>query len=198
MKIRLIILFLLLPLTYSLGQTVVKIPFKQAASFSVQPQSVYKSLETSIDLGLEIEILGGSGSYSFSWVHDGLVIATTPTTTISKTGTYYLTIADGEGCESTVTYSISDGASIEDQFEEKEFTIYPNPAKEIIFIKKPEFSKISKVEILTVDGKIIKTVSPDFSIDNILDINIESLSAGYYLVVSYFENIKITKVLIVN
>ena len=184
MKNRLLaFLFLTIPFSANIAQTVIKIPFQQPEPFVVQPQTIDKAIDnTSIDLGLEVEIHGGSGNYIFSWVFNNEEIGTNPTININKGGIYTLLIRDGEGCESTVTYTVSGGTGIEDINTSLLIVLYPNPTTGTFSVKTPENQQPDKIEVYNLDGKLMPK---------------ENLPTGHYLVSLYFGNKKITKPLIV-
>ena len=180
------LLFLIIPFCTTIAQTVIKIPFQQPEPFVVQPQLIDKSIDnTSIELGLEIEIHGGSSNYIFSWVYNDEEIGSSPTITISEEGVYTLLIRDGEGCESFVTYTISDGTGIKDigMQESSSFVLYPNPTTGAFSVKSPGNQEPDKIEIYNLEGKLMTQN--------------EDLPAGHYLVTLLFGNKKVTKVLIV-
>lgn len=74
-----------------------------------------------------------------------------------------------EVLEATLIESISDN----------QFTIYPVPADEIIYLQSPEKDLINcSVEFFDIDGKMIKTSG--IIENNILKLNVSSLSPGFY------------------
>jgi len=179
-------LFLVIPFCSAVAQTVIKIPFQQPEPFIVQPQAIDKSIKNaSIELGLEIEIQGGSGNYLFSWIYNDEEIGTNPTISVSEEGVYILSIKDGEGCESSVTYTISNETGIKniDMQESSSFVLYPNPTTGAFSVQSPENQEPDKVEVYNLEGK---RMTQD-----------ENLPAGHYLVTLHFGNKRITKVLIV-
>ena len=178
-------LFLTIPFCATVAQTVIKIPFQQPKPFVVQPQAIDKSINNaSIDLGLDIEIHGGSENYIFSWIFNDEEIGTNPTITISEAGIYTLLVRDGEGCESFVTYTVNSGTGIEDINTQASSSIvlYPNPTTGAFSVKTPENQQPDKIEVYNLEGKLMTE---------------ENLPAGHYLVTLYFGDKKITKPLIV-
>jgi hypothetical protein len=79
---------------------------------------------------------------------------------------------------------IEHGNSIIDNIEDNEVVnlkIYPNPAKNEITVESA--FKLERLEILSLDGKIVKTVRPG-SIDNTVKVNL-LLPSGIYFVKAY-------------
>ncbi|MFT3739946.1 MAG: T9SS type A sorting domain-containing protein [Breznakibacter sp.] len=194
-----IIFFLLIWGTCSLAaQTVVKIPFQQSALFEVQPQEVYKSFEHNapMELGLEAEIHGGSGVYSFSWTLNGVQIGAAPTLTVTEKGTYTLTVTDGAGCTSSVAYHIDLQLGVKEAGEPL-LSIYPNPSDGLSYLQSPELQDLKRVEIYGMDGRFWFSC-PVPGAGSRFEISTSQLATGRYLVVAYFGSKKITKVLVVK
>lgn len=201
MKIRLFTLLLFLT-SFCVGfaQTVIKVPFQQSTPFVVQPQVIYLSLDNnpSLTLGLDLEIYGGSGTYNFTWTVNNSQVSTEPTLAITEAGTYNLMVNDGKGCQSGTTYIVNGGTSIDNSRTENKINIYPNPSNGIFFLDIPEGEILNKVEIYSMDGRLQKSFAISLNNTKEVEINAESLSSGQYLIVSYLELKKITKVLIVK
>ena len=67
--------------------------------------------------------------------------------------------------------------------EEISFTVYPNPADQVITISLPdEIREDATLSIYNSVGQIIYSVSPENN-DNAITINISSWPAGLYLVI---------------
>ena len=71
----------------------------------------------------------------------------------------------------------------EHPLEEISFTVYPNPADQVITISLPdEIREDATLSIYNSVGQIIYSVSPENN-DNAITINISSWPAGLYLVI---------------
>lgn len=202
MKSRLIILFLFFNF-YSLittAQTVIKIPFVQPDAFVVQPKVVYKSFggNTTIEIGSETEIVGGSGTYLFTWTKNGVIIGNNPTLSISEKGEYTLTITDGVSCGSSSAYLVDTTVSGINNLDRADVQIYPNPSSGMFYVQYPEFQHLDKIEIYDIEGKLLNSYPVDKTNVNELGIDASELSPGQYLLVSHFEVKRITKILIIN
>lgn len=86
-------------------------------------------------------------------------------------------------------YQNTNTASIDDVFADK-FSVYPNPASDIIRIKTNE--TIEKVEVYSVIGKRI------LQQDNNKQINLASLQSGLYLLKIYADNKVVTKKIVIQ
>jgi hypothetical protein len=73
--------------------------------------------------------------------------------------------------------------------------LYPNPVNDILSISTSHVS-ISNVEVVDINGRIVKSVSSNNSFDS--KINVSDLSAGVYIINIYSENNKTTKKFVKN
>lgn len=95
---------------------------------------------------------------------------------------------DSLGCDGTDWWDCSTGVMIKEYANSESFKMYPNPTKNVFFVKlESEYfdrlsnRKIESVAILDLTGKAIKTIHVDGSQNNIR-INIEEFKSGIYLV----------------
>lgn len=85
---------------------------------------------------LNVQCVGGTGNYTYSWTPietlDNASIAN-PTATPSQTTTYHVIVNDGESVvEGDVTVSVSLNTL---EQENSKVKIYPNPAKDVVFVE---------------------------------------------------------------
>jgi hypothetical protein len=197
-KIPLLLVMMALTSITGAAQTVIKIPFLQPEQFHVSPRNIFKSLEgnTSIELGLEPQIRGGSGVYTFSWTHNNTIIGSDPTITASQKGIYILTIHDGTSCEASITYYIDTITGVNEPAEHP-IEIYPNPANNNFYVRLPELIHTANLSIYTLQGVLIRKTpsavdSPLFQFDS------SDLASGSYILVVQNEKIKLSRILIIK
>ncbi len=77
-------------------------------------------------------------------------------------------------------YKITDTSLSNESFEKNLFTIYPNPAKNILFIDKSEANYPTAIEIIDVNGKLVLQQETEKISQNKIDIS--KLSKGMYFV----------------
>ena len=82
-----------------------------------------------------------------------------------------------------------------EEIDELEATVYPNPANGNFFVKFDE-PKASKIEILSVDGKLLST--QQFNTSGSIQVDVSNLISGLYLVSISTESSTTTKRLIIN
>lgn len=184
------------------AQSVIKVPLVQKEYFSVSPTTVMITLEESEskELGLEAEISGGSGTYTFEWLLNGQVVGTDPTHTVnSQKGTYYFVIHDGDGCSSTITYNVNGGSGLED-ITAGAFTIYPNPGNGLINIHSDMIAGLESVKVYRLSGQIVRAFNIDKKIPHStsLSLDLTDLSKGYYLILFEVGDHEITKIIILQ
>lgn len=83
-------------------------------------------------------------------------------------------------------YKITDTSLSNESFEKNLFTIYPNPAKNVLFIEKSEANYPTAIEIIDVNGKIVLQRETEKINQNKIDIS--KLSKGLYFVTIMNDN----------
>ncbi len=124
----------------------------------------------------------GNNSVLFDWnFGDGnFSVDTNPVHTYSSTGTYTVTLIARTGCASdtsTAEVNISSMIGINKTVKE-DIEIYPNPFKNQLSIKS-ENVDIQKIQLISVDGKLITTVN--YKNEGLI-LNVEYLLAGIYFI----------------
>lgn len=71
---------------------------------------------------------------------------------------------------------------------EKNLIVYPNPAKNIIYLKNPENFPIQKIHILDIQGKLVKEYP-----GNAQQLDVADLMPGFYFLQMHTDNGKTTK-----
>lgn len=74
----------------------------------------------------------------------------------------------------------------DDEIENQQFAIYPNPAKDLIHVVTPH---ATSVQIYTIDGKIVKSVE----VSEDATINISDMNSGLYIIGAGNEFSKVIK-----
>ncbi len=94
---------------------------------------------------------------SWQWYQEGVKIegATGSTYTVLENGQYSVVVTGGKGCTDTASYLVTN-VSIREQTDlSQHIRIYPNPAKDIVYITSPIAVDIALVNI---EGKLIEKV----------------------------------------
>ena len=134
---KLTFLLFLLPVLLN-AQTVIVLDVQQppALSFESTNQDVTILRGDSVKMGAEINILGGSGEYSYNWspsefLDDSTLLS--PTAFPQDTTEYFLTVTDAEGCSFTISFTVNVQESTTDlqaihlSDNNLKAKLYPNP-----------------------------------------------------------------------
>ena len=134
---KLTFLILLFPLFID-AQIVIDLNVSQPPEFGfeVSNQDTTIIIGSSIELGNDIVVFGGSGEYQYSWspgetLDDSTLIY--PIATPADTTTYILTVFDENGCSFSVAYKVNvrevgvNTKDIESDKSQLKVILYPNP-----------------------------------------------------------------------
>jgi len=136
-------------------------------------------------VGEGITVYNGSDWSNYTTFNSGLPSDTVYQITIDSDGTKWIGTANGL-VEINSTISIVQESKMKQEFEP-----YPNPATDHITIRLPEEFQNSTMDILNIQGKIIKSFSTN---KNIKRVDVSDFSAGVYLVkIQSRENYSIKK-----
>ncbi len=130
--------------------------------FSLSSATVSVGTGVILNLNLFIESTVSNGDYPL--VFTNVIISDTNNTDVS-------TVATSIGEISVGTLGINDFTNSENQF-----TLYPNPTKDIFYLK-VDLSIIKLVEIYSLTGQKVMNIQNDFS-----EINLSQLESGIYFV----------------
>jgi hypothetical protein len=156
-----------------------------------------------VQLGGFPAVQGGNGGYVCNWTpSSGINNATianpiaSPTTNV----TYTLTVIDEHDCSAkdSVKITLSDETGLED-INNLAFRVFPNPAKNHIFVKLNEISSSNiTIALLNSSGTIIK----EKKFENIEElkqpINIRNMNSGVYFIRVYNEKYSNIKKIIIK
>ena len=121
----------------------------------------------------------GFGGYTYLWENG----ETTPSITDLMPGTYTLTITDKIGCSQTIDVVVNSSSAVEDIASLTSFSLSPNPASSVSVLN-ATFSQAVElnVEILSMEGKIVKSISFDKSAAVNHSFDISNFAEGMYMV----------------
>jgi hypothetical protein len=124
---------------------------------------------------------GGQAPYSYVWTNgDGVVVSTASFFQNAPSGNYTVVVTDNSGCTDDFVFTIS---GIEDIETIENFSIYPNPTNEnfLFQLNLIEQSEVN-VDIISLDGKLIKTILQTNAAQIAENIDVKALAAGVYFV----------------
>ncbi len=148
---------------------------------------------------IRVTVTGGTMPYSFNWTGSNSYTSSDQNIFNLDTGCYVLTVIDSNGCS-----VVSEEICIEDmttatmEIQNKEdIIIYPNPAKNFLFIKYDNFNSgnsVIRIDLLTISGdEIIENLQKTQKVD------ISNISEGvYFMRIKTKKGLMIKKLIIVK
>ena len=129
-------------------------------------------------------LLTSQEGMSYQWYFDNEAIADANAQEYEATenGDYYVVIIDENGCEAvseTLNFVFNSVGQIAIL---NEFSVYPNPAKDALFIKmqSTELSNFT-FSLQTIDGKTLTVLEKEISGEAVVELNLNNFAAGVYL-----------------
>lgn len=130
---------------------------------------------TSASTGVaSFSISGGKAPFRYFWNNSD----TTASISGLAPGDYTCTITDANGCVKVATVNVNTVSGI-DNITTSGFSIYPNPAHDLIHISLQKFEKNQEVEVLDVQGRIVKTQKIN-DLQN--EVDLQNLSSGIFFI----------------
>ncbi len=159
------------------------VDYSGAFSFSLGPD-----ITTSVT---PVIVNGPAGYPGYLWTP---LNVSTASVQIYTSGTYYLLVDNGQGCNYTDTIVITIlPTSVSENFGVVAVNAFPNPANEQVTIVTSE--AISQVHIFSTDGALVQTKAVTDSLR--VEINTRELAEGYYIIEVVTANgVGITKMVI--
>ena len=144
MKKLILLFFSVLPV-FIYAQTVVTLNVNQPPEFGfeVSNQDTTIIIGSSLVLGDDVVVFGGSGEYLYSWSPAGTLDDSTlinPVATPTDTTNYTLTVFDNNGCSFSVNYKVKvrevhvNVTEIDREESQLKVILYPNPNNGLFLI----------------------------------------------------------------
>ena len=130
---------------------------------------------------IQIEIEGGTGSYTIQWTKDGETInQNSDDITELNSGVYFAEITDANGCTITTdTFEIFLETSLNMTLNSFPFSMYPNPADNELIIT-GDWSKATSILVSDISGRLINSQSLQ-NAHSTQRIQVNQLPAGLYI-----------------
>lgn len=192
-KVILLLLTIMPQILFS--QKVIKLTVIQPAefAFSISKQDTTIVKGSSVALGQELIVSGGSGEYHFRWTPAATLndsTAINPVANPTDTTTYLLTVMDKYGCSFSVTYKVNVrdqmvGNKLTENVKSLNAVLFPNPNRGEFKVKLNGIpSEKIELTILDMQGKIIKKqIIRNFTGFQIETIQVHLVSGMYSLLV---------------
>jgi len=151
------------------------------------------------DGSIDVAVSGGTPVYTFEWTKDSQLIGNTEDISNLLPGSYELKIRDKNGCTLiSAEVIVHSKTSANNQESVKYFTIYPNPANEVLYITgEKEFVRDLKVDGMDMMGRTLNLSI----IKNVETLSIDThhlISGTYYFRLTSGSSYFIQKVIILH
>ena len=132
---------------------------------------------------------------TFSWFLDGQIIPNAQSHTFNyiQNGSYQCIVTDPYGCIYTSSILLIDAGNQMYSFEDPK--IFPNPAKDILFVSLPDPWLGSSLEIIDLFGKV---VYHELSIKQAFAIPLNTIQSGTYLIRFSTQNTQYQKLICIS
>lgn len=158
---------------------------KQSVCISYFPLTIHvdEIIEpTDVSGSIDITVSGGEPGYTFTWLRDTTLIATTEDLdSIYAPGVYTIHVTDASGCETSEKITLEGGAIAKESKIVDH--VYPNPFKNEILLEAANPSAVKEVIIITPLNNYVRK-HWDSTSGNTMKIEMENMPSGvYYLIV---------------
>ena len=129
---------------------------------------------TGNDGSITLAVSGGNGSYTYDWSNG----STTQNQSGLSAGDYTVTITDSDGCETSLTVTVSSTVGIAGNTE-KLFSIYPNPTNGNVTVSLTSKDQFEKIILTDALGKVVgyyEITNSEISLD------MSNLERGLYFI----------------
>ncbi|GEM_PF-3489156 len=137
-----------------------------------------------VDLGanqsgpVPVDIDAGSMFTNFLWSTG----ANTQIVTASLSGEYSVTVTDSNGCKSSDSVLIDIWPSGVDEVQDNRLTLYPNPAKDRVFIRSDQLITNAMLTVFDLSGREVHAVVTDMNPGQEVLLDLSAMASGTYFV----------------
>lgn len=161
------------------------------SEFDIQLDSLVEATTGNTDGAIDISISGGIGPFTYEWLLDGALFATTEDLTGIPMGVYEVIVTDANGCKNILIVDVTTG--INDPELGNKILVYPNPTSDIIFVKMDvPVTSGNSVQFYSLDGKLLLEKNLDNG-EQVSEFNLSDFSNGIYLMQLTMDQGVVTK-----
>ncbi|MCC6278965.1 MAG: hypothetical protein IT262_00090 [Saprospiraceae bacterium] len=164
-------------------ETVISQQLVAPTPVAVVPTSIEQPAQGQSNGAIYVDVSGGNGVYTYVWLRNGTVFVNAEDLTAAPAGDYVLQVTDGNGCMTSVPFTLSEIVGTGDPQESVFAEVFPNPAKEkaTLAVAFPT-SRPLYLSIADATGKILRTQSFEQVLEQNIALEIKDLPAGAYQV----------------
>ncbi len=149
---------------------------------------------------IDLNVQGGTAPYSFEWTDaSGNVLGTQEDLGNIAAGSYELEITDANGCKHQQLYVVQAVSSVSNRQLERKIQLYPNPANRLVTLAFDEIdAREAEIHLFDMRGKLVVSYpSADVSSGS-LELDLNNLPEGVFLVRIMIENQVVVKRLVIQ
>jgi len=148
---------------------------------------------------IEITVMGGTPGYEFIYVLNGDTISMDEDPMNLPPGVYDLTIVDQNGCVFWETIAVDNIVNTLDFQNQNAIRLFPNPAKHTAYLTF-DLSQATAVSIDLINnlGQVVRQFESVEAHDNTIELQLQSLPAGIYLIRIRDDNTEQVKRLLIR
>ena len=147
----------------------------------VTPVNTLQPSQGASDGAIFIDVAGGSGAYSFSWLKNGVAFIQTEDLTGAPAGAYQLIVTDGNGCTASFDFALTETVGSSDVSREFYTEVYPNPARDkaslIVSFPAPRTIHLA---LANASGQVLRTWTRRNVMEQNIPLDLKQLPAGQY------------------
>lgn len=168
----------------------------EPSQLSITNQSTPETSLGTNDGTASATVAGGTAPYTYLWNDNAA--QTTATATGLPTGTYQVTVTDGNGCTSTENIFVGHTTGLEELSAIFTVVAAPNPASDFITVEVSSAAgSLTKLEIIDLTGRVLLSENIQSSGTTRFDLN--GFAAGnYFLKASSPTETKTIKLIVIN
>jgi len=183
-KLKITGLVMLIPAAMALAQiTYVPVSLTQAALLTVDI-GADTGLFAGYPFQLNANVQGGTAAYTYQWSPGMFMSDSTianPICVIPQLGQFTITcmVTDANGCTVVDDKLVTTAVNSINEFANSGVELYPNPATNVIYLRRVNNQNRMKIVIMDLSGRTI--LEEQWMAETILELNISHLANGIYM-----------------
>lgn len=145
------------------------------------PTSISQPHQGMADGAIYLDVTGGTGVFTYSWLRNGVPYATSEDLTGAPAGDYTFSLTDQNGCTASYDFTLTETVGTEEVTQGFYTEIFPNPTTEkawlAVSFPKPQSLHLS---LWDASGRAIHTWTVRHVTEQNIPIDLKNLPAGQY------------------
>ena len=138
--------------------------------------------------GIEVTVGGSQPGYTYEWLKDGVVVATTEDLSGIGEGVYTLWVTDAAGCKTEAgPFEVSSLVQTDNPAWADYIAVYPNPSSGRVFVLLPDELVNAEIDFEVFDALGRRVLERRSSRDKRVELDLSNLADGLYSVLIRME-----------